>query len=78
MLVRRREEIAVRGTCYWLTDRKAKVLIEYHNTKEEAEESLRLREAEDIEQDIYTPEFYKVIESDITKLLKQGYKLEFV
>jgi len=78
MLVRKREEIAVKGTCYWLTDRKAKVLIEYHKTKDEAEKSLIRRELEDAEQGYYVPEFYKVIESDITKLLKQGYKLEFV
>lgn len=78
MLVKKREEIAVRGTCYWLTDRKAKVLIEYHETEKEAEESLRAREAEDMEMDIFVPEFYKVVKSDITKLKKQGYKLEFV
>lgn len=76
MLVRRKEEIAVRGTCYWITDRKAKILIEYHETKEDAEESLREREAEDVAQDIFVPEFYKVIKSDITKLMRQGYKLE--
>lgn len=78
MLVHKKEEIAVRGTCYWLTDRKAKVLIEYHETKKEAEDSLKAREAEDMEMDIFVPEFYKVVKSDITKLKKQGYKLEFV
>ena len=78
MLVSKKEEIAVRGTCYWLTDRNAKVLIEYHETKKEAEDSLRAREAEDRERDIFVPEFYKVVKSDITKLKKQGYKLEFI
>jgi hypothetical protein len=77
MLVRRKEEIAVRGTCYWITDRKAKVLVEYHNTKDEAVRSLAAREAEEKALDYYEPEFYKIIESDITKLMRKGYKLEF-
>ena len=78
MLVRKREEIAVRGTCYWITDKKAKVLIEYHATKDEAMQSLKAREAEEKALDIYVPEFYKVIESDITKLRREGYALEYV
>lgn len=78
MLVRKREEIAVRGTCYWITDRRAKVLVEYHNTKDEAEKSLAAREAEEKSLDYFEPDFYKIIKSDITKLLKNGYALEFI
>ena len=68
-----RERLMVRGSKYWIADKDGKVLVSYHDSKEEAKEALSRLEKKEIEEGYYIPYFYKIVEGMLSRLRCKGY-----
>lgn len=57
---------------YVTRDREAGNIIEYFNTKEEAEQAIEEYEKADKAEGIYEPDFYEVAEFDMMDIVSEG------
>ena len=57
---------------YVTRDREAGNIIEYFNTKEEAEQAIEEYEKADKAEGIYEPDFYEVAELEMMKIVSEG------
>lgn len=68
-----KERLMVRGSKFWIADKECKVLMSYHNSKEDAKIALKELEKFEREEGYYIPYYYKIVEGVLGGLRLQGY-----
>lgn len=68
-----KERLMVRGSKYWIADKECKVLVSYHDTKNDAREALSELEKHERREGYYIPYYYKIVEGVLGALRLQGY-----
>lgn len=68
-----KEKLMVRGKKFWIADKECKVLVSYHDSKNDAREALVELEKHERREGYYIPYYYKIVEGVLGALKLQGY-----
>lgn len=63
----------VRGKKYWIVDKECKVLMSYHETRDEARRALKDLERFERKEGYFIPRYYGIINNMLGALRIQGY-----